>query len=370
MKILINATALSDRGGFSVIAACLEDLAGAGDYFSKNDIRITAYVSRVELLEYERSWIDVRVTQTPKKSPAHQWWFERRVLRREMKDHDVFLSLQNTPLGGIDKPQYCLMHQPIPFSDVRPGELEWKNLLKYKLLMPQVVKRAMPRMNGIFVQTDWMKEAVQKRYDGHPPIHVMRPKPVDMTKHQAPLSARQDQSIAQSRGTRLVYVTNQEKYKNNARLIEAVQEYNQQAEHPVDLFLTVEGSDEPGIHYLGKVNYEAMHTLYTSMDALVFPSLMETFGLPIVEARQSGLPVLLADLPYGREHHNKGKTLLFDPRSTGSMMKSFREIQESDIRRPLPAVKETGNDYVEFIQTIQADQEKMSPRSGEYPDAG
>ncbi|MDZ5784216.1 glycosyltransferase [Marinococcus luteus] len=370
MKVLINATALSDRGGFSVVAACLEDLAGSEAYFNENNIRVTAYVSREELLEYRRSWIDVIVTKKPKKSPGHQWWFERQVLRKEMKDHDVFLSLQNTPLGGINKPQYCLIHQPIPFSDVRPGELEWKNLLKYKLLMPQVVKRALPNMAGIFVQTEWMKEAVQKRYGAHPAVHVMRPKAVDIKKHTAPLTARQETLIKQSRGRRLVYVTNQEKYKNNDRLIEAIRKYNKHAEQPIDLFLTVEGNNETGIHYLGKVNYEAMYTLYTSMDALVFPSLMETFGLPVVEARQSGLPVLLADLPYGREHHGKGKTLLFNPRSTDSIMQSFRELEEINTRQQAPTVKEAGNDYLEFIQTIQADQEKNSPRSGKYPDAG
>lgn len=370
MKILINATALSDRGGFSVAAACLEDFAGSEAYFRENNIHVTAYVSRRDLLKYRRSWMDVHVTQVPKRSPLHQGWFERRVLRREMKEHDVFLSLQNTPLGGIHKPQYCLMHQPIPFSDVRPGELEWQNLLKYKLLMPKLVQRAMPRMNGIFVQTGWMKEAVQNRYSSCPPVHVMRPKPVDLEKHNEPLSDQQQQTIARSRGTKLIYVTNQERYKNNERLMQAVRQYNQEAKHPVDLFLTVEGTDEPGIHFLGKVSYDAIYTLYTSMDALVFPSLMETYGLPIIEARQAGLPVLLADLPYGSEHHGKGETLLFNPRSTDSIKESIQELEEKRLFRPGPAVKEAGNDYVDFIRTMQRDYEKTNTRSGEYPDAG
>ena len=41
--------------------------------------------------------------------------------------------------------------------------------------------------------------------------------------------------------------------------------------------------------------------MYKSCDALVFPSYIETYGLPLIEAASLGVPIIAADLPYARE---------------------------------------------------------------------
>jgi alpha-1,2-rhamnosyltransferase len=45
---------------------------------------------------------------------------------------------------------------------------------------------------------------------------------------------------------------------------------------------------------------------YASSRALIFPSLMEGFGLPLVEARTQGCPVIASDLPVFRELADEG----------------------------------------------------------------
>lgn len=47
---------------------------------------------------------------------------------------------------------------------------------------------------------------------------------------------------------------------------------------------------------LGWVDTQLLRTLYQSADALIFPSLFEGWGLPIVEALDVGLPVLCSDV--------------------------------------------------------------------------
>lgn len=44
-----------------------------------------------------------------------------------------------------------------------------------------------------------------------------------------------------------------------------------------------------------------MHAMYAAADCLLFPSLLESWGLPISEAKQLGLPMMVADLPYAHE---------------------------------------------------------------------
>ncbi|HYE72551.1 MAG TPA: glycosyltransferase, partial [Blastocatellia bacterium] len=41
--------------------------------------------------------------------------------------------------------------------------------------------------------------------------------------------------------------------------------------------------------------------IYRSSDIFVFPSYTESFGLPLVEAMASGLPIVASDVPVNRE---------------------------------------------------------------------
>jgi glycosyltransferase involved in cell wall biosynthesis len=56
-----------------------------------------------------------------------------------------------------------------------------------------------------------------------------------------------------------------------------------------------------GLKLLGYVPDELMPTLYAGADALVFPSLYEGFGMPVLEARSCGARVVTSDLPELRE---------------------------------------------------------------------
>ena len=56
-----------------------------------------------------------------------------------------------------------------------------------------------------------------------------------------------------------------------------------------------------GVHELGAVSAAELEWLYTHAVMLVFPTLYEGFGLPLLEAADRGLPVLASDIPALRE---------------------------------------------------------------------
>ena len=68
---------------------------------------------------------------------------------------------------------------------------------------------------------------------------------------------------------------------------------------------------------------------YSSMDCLIFPSRMETWGLPISEAKDYRLPILVSDLPFAHETvGNYDKVKFFnclDARSLSDIMASMIE---------------------------------------------
>jgi glycosyltransferase involved in cell wall biosynthesis len=56
-----------------------------------------------------------------------------------------------------------------------------------------------------------------------------------------------------------------------------------------------------GLVLAGYVPAESMPILYAAADALVFPSLYEGFGMPVLEARSCGTRVVTTDIPELRE---------------------------------------------------------------------
>jgi len=61
--------------------------------------------------------------------------------------------------------------------------------------------------------------------------------------------------------------------------------------------------------------------IYGRCRALVFPSLMEGFGLPLVEARTRGCPVIASDLPVFMEVADQG--ISFFERSSASALQAL-----------------------------------------------
>jgi glycosyltransferase involved in cell wall biosynthesis len=52
---------------------------------------------------------------------------------------------------------------------------------------------------------------------------------------------------------------------------------------------------------VGEIDAAGVSSLYDSLDIFAFPSLVESFGFPLVEAMAKGLPIAAADTPSNRE---------------------------------------------------------------------
>lgn len=80
------------------------------------------------------------------------------------------------------------------------------------------------------------------------------------------------------------------------------------------------------IHNLGVLPHDRLLAVYRESGALIYPSSFESFGLPLVEARQAGLAVLAPELDYVRDVTDPEET--FDPRSPISIARAVRRFLE------------------------------------------
>lgn len=143
--------------------------------------------------------------------------------------------------------------------------------------------------------------------------------------------------------TDFLYVASGEPHKNHRNLIEAWRLLAAEGIRP-SLYLTVEERTFPGlfswieemsrsynlrIKNIGAASSEGIGELYRMSRALIYPSTLESFGLPLIEARGAGLPILASELDYVRDIVDPGES--FDPHSPVSVaraVKRFLGIQE------------------------------------------
>jgi glycosyltransferase involved in cell wall biosynthesis len=92
------------------------------------------------------------------------------------------------------------------------------------------------------------------------------------------------------------------------------------------------------------LSYDEMNLLYNASDVLLFPSLDEGFGYPVVEAMAAGLPVVASDIEVLREV-TAGAACLVD-RSIESFCEAVREA----VQNPRPWI-DHGRQRAEFFST-------------------
>jgi glycosyltransferase involved in cell wall biosynthesis len=80
------------------------------------------------------------------------------------------------------------------------------------------------------------------------------------------------------------------------------------------------------VRFLGPVPYADVLRYYRNAVALAFPSLLETFGHPLLEAMLAGTPIVAADIPAFREIAGD-VALYFEPHDSAQLARAVDEIR-------------------------------------------
>ena len=171
----------------------------------------------------------------------------------------------------------------------------------YKYLYRINIKSA----SAIIVQQDWMRQEFLKMY---PIDHVVVAQP------NTPVNYKYKKLNEQNTKKIFIYAAYPRYFKNYERLLAAAKKLENKQIVDFEIWITIKGNEniyarklkeEYGslktIVWLGLRPRDEVFKLYDQADCLVFPSHIETWGLPISEFKASGKPMLLADLPYAHE---------------------------------------------------------------------
>tara|TARA_B110000037_G_scaffold223105_1_gene302195 strand:+ start:9530 stop:10231 length:702 start_codon:yes stop_codon:yes gene_type:complete len=144
----------------------------------------------------------------------------------------------------------------------------------------------------------------------------------------------------------LLFVSSLFPYKNADKLLETFSIITKTYPHLRDFELILCGKDPDGLQlthlkslavnlgidkhvtFLGHVSHEKLGELYASCRAFVYPSSVETFGLPLLEAMAFGAPVICSDKMSVPEVAGNA-AIVIDPTNTKDFSEAILRIIEN-----------------------------------------
>ena len=270
---------------------------------------------------------------------------------------DVVISLQNTAVLGVNAPEMLYVHQPLPFetnykfSFFKSSE---RKMAFYQSLVGSVIKLNLRSFHkgAITVQTHWMLEEVQKY--AKTPIFVTRPS-IDKNDFKG--------QILGSKGSNFFFPSTAMVYKNHRNLVDAYEMLSDDVRREHHLIFTISRKeygrlygqvpDDSNIKFLGRIpRAKVIEILNHSI--LVFPSKIETLGLPLIEAMILQRQIVAANISPVTEVTSEYDSIsYFDPDDVKSIYNSLLAgIRMNPSRR---SFKETNdNGWQAFFSNVEA----------------
>ena len=253
-------------------------------------------------------------------------------LRQLVKDDDTILCFGNLPpLFGLNGRAVVFVQNRYLVERCRLDGFPPR--VKFRLLVERLWLRWFhTHADAFIVQTKSMQQALEQVSGRSVQVMAFFP---NFSGYERHTSNRVDEEKAIYD---FLYPATGEPHKNHLNLLEAWKYLASEGLYP-SLCLTVSESDYRDLfetiervkaeHKLNLYNVAAasrseMQQLYGQARALIYPSLTESFGLPLVEARIAGLLIVAAELDYVRDLVDPDD--VFNPRSPLSIARSIKRV--------------------------------------------
>ena len=272
-----------------------------------------------------------------------KYFNEYDILKKDISKNELSRFLFYKKNANSLKSILCFANVPPPLKIKSKTFIYFHNeiLLNSKDLGFSIIKKLLFRLKWIyiklrnfnyiwFVQTEHMKTLLNKKLKVNSNAIL-----------KSPIFDSQKGSAISKNKNSFIYPTSNQPHKNNERLIEAFVEAALRTEEFFTLSLTIDKiklalPKNLKINFLGLIGQDQLSDIYDKSQFLIFPSLKESFGLPLIEGIQANCNVIASDLNYVNELVNPSYT--FDPYDKKSITETIL-VALSNKNHPKSTVK-------------------------------
>lgn len=334
--IVVSAVNLRKGGTLTILRNCLEylsPLAVTGKY------RVVALVHKKELADYP----GIEYIEMPwcVKSWFLRLWCEYVTMRgisKKLAPVYLWLSLHDTTPNVKAERRAVYCHNPFPFYKWKWREL----LLNYRIVCfawfsKYIYGTNIHKNRNIIVQQDWIRKEFISGF-GVKQDKIVIATPSCVTPDVEPTKVGDGVY-------RFLFASFGDIHKNFETLCEAARLLQDEVgTGKFKVVLTIGADDNKYTQWLykkwstvesielaGFMDKKRLYSHYSTADCLVFPSRVETWGLPISEFAATGKPMLLADLPYAHETSaGSRQTAFFDACNAVELKNMMKKLMEGD----------------------------------------
>ena len=216
---------------------------------------------------------------------------------------DEILSLQNVIIPRTKVKQTIYLHQPLTFAEKIYGGAS-KRIRRYILSKTTLV--SLKKATKVIVQTIWMKEACINKGISEGKIYVESPEITDVVRG---CYIRDCKSPCL-----FIYPAVPTAYKNHVVILKAAMLLKQGNIENYRIIFTLTGEENKlsrkllksvkendlSIIFSGMLSKEDLFSYYRKA-ILLFPSFIESFGLPLLEAKLHNAPIITSDCAFSHE---------------------------------------------------------------------
>jgi glycosyltransferase involved in cell wall biosynthesis len=304
-RVVLSGVNLAEMGPIVVFQ---EALRAAVRHLGQ-DYEVVAIVHRKELLSVP----GVRYIEFPQVRSS--WlrrlrfeYFQLKSLSEEL-NADLWVSMHDITPNVKAKRRAVYCHNPAPFYSLRWRDVlaSWK-FAAFVLFYGYLYGINIKKNDVVIVQQDWIRQEFEKRY-ALSNVVVAHP-----AKEPQPIEAKVPQATLKEGCYRFFYPAFPRPFKNPEVILEAIELLEKEPIGAFEVWLTFDASTNryskrvveqykhlTRVKWLGVLDHPSVLEKYRNADCLLFPSKLETWGLPITEFKVTERPMILADLPYARE---------------------------------------------------------------------
>lgn len=297
-NIVVSAVNIRKGGTLTVLRDCLRYLSGRGD------LHVTALVHKKELCCFPG--IDYIEIPWSAEGWLKRLWCEYVSMNRISKtlsDTYLWLSLHDTTPRVKAHRQAVYCHTSFPFMKPTLRDLRMDYKIPLFSLFTKYAYRWNVRKNKyLIVQQEWMRQALAALVSFPASRIIVAP----------PSFERPVITATPSNPPMFLYVGTPDCHKNFETVCKAAELLEKRlGKGAFCVEFTISGEENryaqwlrrrwchvDSIRFRGYLSREELAQAYGRASCLVFPSRIETWGLPISEFMHTGKPMILADMPY------------------------------------------------------------------------